>query len=428
MKIQGEILPKQADFLNSKAKEILYSGAFGAGKSRAICYKTVQRALIKNNPVGLCRKTRSSLKSTTLRTLLKSDGILPPVLPEGTYKHYKQDKIISINDGGEILYFGFDDEVSIASMNLGACGIDEAIELKEEEYTMILGRVRNTSDPLRQVFSATNPGSPRHFLYKRFYKDKSGKRCLINTNSADNFFLPVDYIEMLNGFNGQRKARFVEGLWCAFEGLIYDVFDRDIHVKVREEEWRETFVLCDEGYTNPAVLLYCGIDGDDRLHIISEFYERKVLPETVVETAVKLKAGRYIADPSASGLIASMKSKGLTVIGANNKVLPGIYRVLDRLKVQKDGKPRLTVDPSCTNTIMEFESYQWKKEKEEPVKEFDHSMDAVRYGIMYLDADKINPSISGTDKEKAKKGLRPGDEGYDDIDRDRIMEDEDAWA
>ena len=428
--IRGKILRKQNDFLKSEAKEVLYSGAFGAGKSRAICYKVVQRALIKNNPVGLCRKTRTSLKSTTLRTLLKPDGDLPPVLPIGTYKHYKQDKIISVNGGGEILYFGFDDEISIASMNLGACGIDEAIELTEEEYTMILGRVRNTADPLRQVFSATNPGSPLHFLHNRFFNgnNKKNKRCLINTNSDDNFFLPQDYKEMLDSFTGQRKSRYVEGKWCAFEGLIYDIFDRDIHVKVRDEEWRETFVLCDEGYIKPGVLLYCGIDGDDRLHIISEFYERKVLPETIVDNAVELKAGAYIVDPSASGLIASMKSKGLTVIGANNKVLPGIYRVLDRLKVQKDKKPRLTIDPSCTNIIMEFESYQWKKEKEEPVKELDHALDALRYGIMYLDEGKINPSISGTEKdERKKKGLRPGDDGYDDVDRDRIMEDDSAW-
>jgi phage terminase large subunit len=53
--------------------------------------------------------------------------------------------------------------------------------------------------------------------------------------------------------------------------------------------------------------------------------------------------------------------------------------VQDLLKIQGDGKPRLTVDPSCVNVINEFESYTWKPEKDEPVKENDHAMDAVRY-------------------------------------------------
>jgi phage terminase large subunit len=59
--------------------------------------------------------------------------------------------------------------------------------------------------------------------------------------------------------------------------------------------------------------------------------------------------------------------------------------VQDLLKIQGDGKPRLTVAPGCDNTINEFESYVWKPEKDEPVKLDDHAMDALRYGILAID-------------------------------------------
>lgn len=427
--IRKTVLPKQAKFLQSNKKEVLYSGAFRAGKSKALCIKAVERASLPGNVVGLCRKTSTSLKRTTLRTLLNSDGDLPPVLPAGTYEHYKQDKLIKIKNGGEILYFGFDDEETIASLGVGCMCVDEGSELNEDEYTMLLGRISMKTDPLRQLFTATNPSSPHHFLYNRFFKNPTNMQEVVKTKSKDNFFLPKDYLEMLNSFTGQRKARYVEGEWVAFEGLVYDIFNRDDHVMVRDCNFKEIILTLDEGYTNPAVILKCGIDGDGRIHIMKEFYERRILQDRLISEAEDMKGSYSIVDPSAASLIASMESRGLSVEKGNNKVVPGIFAVLNRLKVQKDKLPRLTVDPSCVNTIMEFESYQWKgKDKEEPVKELDHAMDAVRYIIMHLDAgDMLDPHIYGKENKRKKADVKKDSKEYEKIDRKRIEEDDSAW-
>lgn len=434
MEIRNQVLPKQDDFLLSKKKEVLYSGAFRAGKSRALCFKAFERASIPGNVVGLCRKTSTSLKRTTLRTLLKSDGKLAPVLPPGSYVHHKQDKTIEIKGGGEILYFGFDDEETIGSMGVGCMCIDEGTELNEDEYTMLLGRVSMETDPLRQTFTATNPGTPHHFLYKRFFENLDPKsQEVIKTRSRDNFFLPKDYLKVLDGFTGQRKARYVEGKWVAFEGLIYDIFNKDIHIITRpDEKWVEIIVGVDDGYhPHPPALLKIGIDKRGGMHIMREFYKLRALQDEIVSEALDMNGDFAIADPSAASLIATMKKKGIKVRKANNKVFPGIFAVLNRLKPKEGELPMITVDPSCTNTRMEFESYSWKKTriitKDQPVKELDHTMDIIRYVTMYLDSDKINPSISGTDKEKEKKNLKPGDEGYDDIDREALADKEDIW-
>ena len=86
-----DLLPAQLDFIRAKQREVLYSGAFGAGKTRALCMKLVTRLV--GNPgarEGLARKHLVSLKATTLRTLLEQDGKLPPVLPAGTYEHNRR--------------------------------------------------------------------------------------------------------------------------------------------------------------------------------------------------------------------------------------------------------------------------------------------------------------------------------------------------
>jgi phage terminase large subunit len=147
----------------------------------------------------------------------------------------------------------------------------------------------------------------------------------------------------------------------------------------------------DEGYTNPAVILLIGIDGDGRWHLFREYYERGALQSVVVNQAHEwmsvhddVRVTTVAVDESAAGLIADLNNSGVPAQGAKGRVLDGIQAIQDRLKIQPDGKPRLTVDPSCVNAINEFESYTWKitnagMSKDEPNKENDHALDAIRY-------------------------------------------------
>lgn len=420
-----KLLPKQMTFVNSDAKEVLYSGAFGAGKSRGLCYRTTRLASIPNNVVGLCRKTRVSLVRTTLRTLLLPDGSRPPVLPPGSYTHHKGESIIELNGGGAIQYFGFDNPEAVGSMNLGSCGIDEGIELDEDEYTMILGRCRLDVDPVRSVYTATNPGAPTHFLYKRFFGNHA-KRHLIQTTALENFFLPKDYLEILQGFTGVRRQRYVEGQWVAFEGLIYDMFNHETHVFHRERgDFARFGVGFDEGYTNPVCLLLFGEDNDGRLHVCDEFYKRRTLQDKIVEHALSWggDVDEYIGDPSAAGLIAAMCAAGLNAVSGDNDVWNGIRAVQQRLGVAQDGRPRYSVEPHCTNHILEFGSYVWADDKDKPVKEMDHSMDAARYYVYWLDKDSIRPSVINEPEADAEM-----DRLEEDVERyERIMQTEGAW-
>lgn len=387
------------DFLLAREKSLLYSGAFGAGKTRALCLRAAMRASIRGSSEGLCRKYLVSLKSTTLRTLLEPDGDLPAVLPPGSYEHNKSEKIIRLNGGGEIVYFGLDDHKKIGSFNFTGVQVDECVEITEADWIQLRGRLRRNILGLpRQISGACNPGSPSHWLCK-YFGVAGGHKCLPNhraimTCSSDNWFLPKDYIDDLNTFTGLAKARYVEGRWVGSEGLVYDRWDRLLFVKVREEPvWKRVVVGVDEGYTNPAVLLVICEDHDGRIHVPCEWYKRKQLEPQVLEQA-ELWAAEYhpelfVADPSAAKLRAAMTARGLPVKPANNDVFGGIQTLQKYLVIAGDGLPRITVDPRCENVIREFETYEWKLRdkanstdtKDEPIKVNDHAMDALRYGV-----------------------------------------------
>lgn len=414
------LMNHQLAAVQCRARRLLLSGAWGSGKTRALCAKAV--VLVAGHPgnlIGLFRKKLTDLRITTLRTLLKGDGDLPPVLPEGSYEHNKSDRLIHVHGGGEMYYTGFDREERLGSLNLGAALVEEGSEVNRDELEALDGRIRNPQAPYRQLFVVTNPGPRGHVLYKRFLdgvpmvEDEHGVRwrrrdtdtVSIMSSSLDNRFLPADYLKALDSLSPQARKRYRDGEWVTFEGLVYDRFDRDAHVLERGGPWERVLVGVDEGYTNPAVLLPVGLDKENRLHAIDEFHRSQVLQADFIvrakALAVRYPEAVFIVDPSAAELIASMRSAGLTAKAADNTVFAGIQRVQQRLAVGADGKPGLTVSARATETVKEFEAYAWKEGRDEPVKEFDHALDALRYVIAEVDGGvKVDFWVAGEDEEK----------------------------
>ncbi|MFQ5472558.1 MAG: hypothetical protein ACE5FA_06720, partial [Dehalococcoidia bacterium] len=225
----------------------------------------------------------------------------------------------------------------------------------------------------------------------------------ITTSTLDNPFLPGDYVEDLLTLDGVALRRYVHGEWCASDRLVYDAFDRETHLIHRGPPWSRVIVGVDVGYKNPAVLLPIGLDPDDRAHVLDEWYETGRTEPEIVEAAADVNdrfANRddngtitrrrietFVVDPSAASLIALMRQAGLPVIPADNARQKGIAIVRSRLSVQGDGLPRLTIEPTAANTVREIESYENRPDSDEPIKENDHAMDALRYALVYIDGE-----------------------------------------
>lgn len=396
-----------ADLIYSHEPEVIVEGPAETGKTYAACWKSHLIAIKYAGAQGaIIRKTQASMYGSVLQTF----GRVIDGAPVQQYGGEKPEKFIYPN-GSVIWVGGMDNRDRVLSSErdfIQTCQTEE-FSVDDWEYLTTRTTGRGSVIPHPQLFGDCNPAGSLHWIRSR---SKAGHLRLIPTTHKDN---PSLYnrdgsltqqgsrtMARLSALTGVRRKRLFEGIWATAEGAIYDNFDSSIHVKERRrDEFKSWYLAIDEGYTNPAVILLVGEDNDGRLHVNREWYERGKLQSYVCDTArdFTLQFGITFAavDEAAAGLIADLINNGVPAYAMKGRVLDGIQVVQDRLKVQGDGRPRLTVDPSCINTINEFESYVWKKVtatgivKDEPQKENDHAMDALRYLALYLDSN-LDPS------------------------------------
>lgn len=390
----------------SKAHEVILSGPADTGKTWAALHKL--DALMWKYPssqAAIVRKTQKSLYGTVCQTFQNKVVNKRAITIYGGDK--SPDRYLYPN-GSTIWLGGMDNPDKILSSERDFIYTNQTEELSEGDWETLMSRAsgRAGNAPYSQLFGDCNPGGSKHWIRER---EKSGKLLLLNSYHVDNPELYDDNgnltdsgkvrLATLENLSGIRRKRLLEGIWATAEGVVYDNFSHDIHIKVRDfGEFRWFALACDEGYTNPAVILLIGIDNDTRLHIRSEFYERGKLQQDVIDAALAFRQSHHLSvvavDASAAGLIADMRNNGLPAQPTKGRVLDGIAQVQALLQVQGDGRPRLTIDPSCINTINELESYVWRVGKDEPVKENDHAMDALRYFITWLYDEQELTSIS----------------------------------
>jgi len=394
-KISYSLLPGQKKFVLSRKKQVFYSGGFGSGKSQALCYAMLRQITVPNNQVLLIRKTLTSLKKSTLVNLIGANN---PVLPQGSYVYNKGEGTIQVNNGALIYTCGLEDPMRIRSMNLGAIYVDELTEFTEEEFKELTYRLRLDLGS-RQIFAVGNPAGQNHWAYKHFFLEDDNDREVIIASSLENSYLPADYLKELSKMDGPRYKRYVEGLWVALDDVIFDSFDRDIHVQkfnVRGA-FDEYFFGIDYGYANETGIVVVGKNGD-RLHVIEEVYQKKMLMRHIVEK-VQLLMERYpeptiLYDPSAAGLGAELENRGISANRANNDVAAGIDRIRNKLLVRND-MPDLIISDKCINLIKEIENYQYVAGTEKPKKEHDHLIDPLRYVCNYVDDNRAESTAPG---------------------------------
>lgn len=370
--------------------EVLLEGPAETGKTLAACWKAHLICCKYPKAQGaLIRKTYGDIPGTVYLTMKRVLEGSPVRVYGGDNKPQK----IIYSNGSVIWIGGLDKPGKALSGERDFIQLCQAEELTTEDIETLTTRVtgRGAVIPFPQLFGDCNPGGSNHPILQRA---KAGSLKLLQSRHQDNPTLYDDFghltpqgartMRTLEALTGIRRKRLFEGIWATAEGAVFDNFDTHIHVKAQDKSKYKHFRLAmDEGYVNPAVILVIGEDSDGRRHIFEEFYETHVLEEDVVKKALQL-AQEYGTkdvgvDAAASGLIAALKNAGLNAVGGKGRIFSRIQAIQNDLKKQDDGRPRLTMDPKCINTINDFESYAWKPQRDEPKKENDHAPDALGY-------------------------------------------------
>jgi PBSX family phage terminase large subunit len=289
----------------------------------------------------------------------------------------------------EVLFATLESESRVRGPNFDWGWGDEIEYLTDMNvWKAFKGAVRAGGHP--QLFVTSTPKG-RRLIWQEWVRDRDDNHTLHKATTHDNPFIDSqDYVAGL-GYTGRFAAQEIGAEFVSYEGLVYERFDRDRHVSKQNIDGWRTVLGVDVGSRNPTAVLTVCIAGDDRVHVRREVYRRN-LSSTDILDAVKTEADlsqpdAIYVDPSAAGYIDDLRRMGYRVKKANNDVLEGIGRVTDVLA------HGFTIDPSCVNTIAEFESYRYPEggkqdHIDKPLKENDHAMDALRYAILGESAPK----------------------------------------
>lgn len=423
-----------------REREVYLDGPAGTGKTVAALYK-IHRLLsaYPGSRALVARKTNTALSGSAMVTY--RDNILRS---RHDIRWFGGNKVepaaYKYPNGSQMIVNGLDKPEKVLSAEFDWAYINEAPECEEENIEFVRMRLRPRTGgpdvPYRQLIMDGNPGPPSHWLNQRMIAGRTLRLLSRHEDNPRYFDLKTndwteaghEYIEgILGGLTGVRLARYRYGIWAAAEGTVYeDSWDRARNIVNRfaiPREWPR-YLAIDFGYTNPFVCLWAAIDPDGRIYIYRQIYKTKMLVEDHAKVIKEVSRwGQPDGEPLPRAIICDHDAEdratlerhlGLMTMPAHKNVSAGIQAVASRLRPAGDEKARLLVLrdslvqrdldlaakklPTCLED--EPESYVWDtrqgmKRGEQPVKEHDHSMDALRYLVAYSDLVPSDVRYSG---------------------------------
>ena len=382
--------------------EIYYGGA-GSGKSVFIAQKLLVKALTDKRKVLIVRKVGSTLKDSVWQLvidMLSQIGALPFCLVN------KSIFTIELPNKSILLFKGMDDSEKIKSIT-GITDIwaEEATELTEEDAEQLNLRLRAKANGLQFYFSF-NPVSKANWVYKRWFRDDAiitEDTAIHKSTYKDNRFLPDAYVETIEKMartNPTYYRIYALGEFASLDKLVFNNWRTG-----RIEDTHDWNLLCglDFGFTNDPTAFVVSFLKDRTLFISKEYVKTGLLNDQIATVIKELGFSKstIIGDSAEVKSIEELKRAGLyriyPAVKGQGSILQGIQK-LQQLDI--------IVDPSCEHVITELQNYAWKKDKasgeyiNEPIDEFNHCIDALRYSLQCVDRYKKLTSFS-----KATLGL-----------------------
>jgi len=210
-------------------------------------------------------------------------------------------------------------------------------------------------------------------------------------------------------------------------GLVCPWWDRTIHLKEIEPrpEW-DVYRAIDFGFSNPACVLYIGVDYDDNWHIFDGLYQTQLTTPQLAQAIKRKDVGRRIqncwADSAAASDIKELQDERIDVSPVEKHTGDSkegwdefrARRLMEQGKVQGNGKPKIFVDTRLTwydekrgkeiNWFVdEVEHLRWDEKERNGEKTQqprwapgpNHAIDALTYFMVSYKGDvpKRKPSV-----------------------------------
>lgn len=435
VRVQLDYTPtaRQRLFHASAADEVLYGGAAGGGKTKAVVMDALLRCLRHpGTQAYLFRRTYRELKDTVLGEAQKS---VPAALGEYSASDYEFRLV-----NGSVMRFRHcqhdEDRTRYQGAEIQWLYIDELTHFTRPVYDFLKSRLRaKRALHVKPLVRATaNPGGIGHAWVRAHFVDrgepetehaftvysatlkKAQRRSVmyIPALCTDNPYLTPDYVFELEQKPRALRDALLHGRWDAFEGQVFsewlDVPERydngvGTHVIadfVPPRSWKR-YRAFDFGFSRPFAVLWIAVDPDARAYVYRELYGASAPDEGVRKTPGEIAraivqtekdAGEAevagVADPSiwdasrGESIAAQMAAEGVYFQKGDNARLAGKMQMHRRLALDETGRPGLYVMRACRQTIRTIPALVYDPMRPEDVDTAgeDHIYDALRYFLM----------------------------------------------
>ena len=401
-RIKSDLHEGQLDFVSDQDSQILaISAGYGAGKTRALCAKTLALAIANQGFIGcVMEPTGPLIRDIWLNDF---DDFLEQYEIPHTFRASPLPEYLLHLPGGDtkILCRSFENYQRIIGLNLAFCCADEVdvvnTAITSRAFPKILGRLR--SGNTRQFAAASTPEGFK-WLYNEFGAPDALKRPdrkLIKMKTVDNPHLPPDFIERLEAnYDPSLLKAYLLGEFVNLKtGTVYDRFDREKHVtSAPDHDGEPLHIGIDFNVGNMSAVI--GVNLHNRFYIVDEISGSHDTDALAQEIKRRYPGRRLYAYPDASGGnrstnasrtdIQILESHGLSnQSGASNPLVRDRVASVQALLENGKGQVRLFVDAKCKRLIecLELQSYT---EHGDPDKDagFDHMNDALGYAVWRL--------------------------------------------
>lgn len=303
--------PKQQEFHAATEFDVLYGGAAGGGKTRALLMDDLRDCI--RHPgirIGAFRRTYGELKESLLAELSQV-GYARAVGASWNGTEYELRF-----PNGSLLMFRYAESVKDASRRQGGqyqkLTFDERTLTPPDVCSFLESRLRSgrADIPVVGIRSGTNPGGAGHGAVKtRYIKPTNyGRQVIVDTRGravrfipsklADNPHVNPEYAQDLQALDGKLRAAFLDGDWDVFAGQMFPEVKRDRHVIEPIElpgTWKR-FNGLDWGFTRPWSVLWGAVDEDGRVWVYRELYKTHIGEITQAEMILAAEsAGEHVA-------------------------------------------------------------------------------------------------------------------------------------
>jgi PBSX family phage terminase large subunit len=307
---------------------------------------------------------------------------------------------IDWDNGARIYGISADKPQRLEGIKANWIWMDEVFQMPEQIFLEAMARVSDTEGFIWCTGSLgtqyTNPKS--HWVYKHFKeRPLDGSECF-EWSTADNPYYPRAELERLKDTLDPRTYRQMFEIDWSVPGtaLVYDQFDEaNIQDGYTYNPLLPTYVSIDWGWAHPAAALFFQYDrANDRVYLFDEIVKSKLkidkLYDLIMQKPYKITewicdiAGNQEREQTGISNVQWFKEKGITFKFRTSAINYGVSIVRSYIRNTK-GVARFYIDSKkCPKTLDNLYNYSYEEKKgvivsENPVKENDDAVDALRY-------------------------------------------------